>query len=119
MLAPWGRRIAHTELGAPDPPTSRPPRSNRVSGQNRERGNGNHTTRFLNARPGDTVTFIGLDLGCTYFRSDPDHHEVGPILYCDRNSEAGKSRAMGASGYHFFWTNTSGLTRIYRVNRAP
>jgi hypothetical protein len=82
-------------------------------------GHGNRTTRFLNARPGDTVTFIGLDLGCSFFRSDPDHHEVGPLLYCDRTSEAGNSRGMGASKYHLYLTTEPPSRRIFVANRAP
>jgi hypothetical protein len=82
-------------------------------------GLGERTTRFINARPGDSVTFIGLDLFCSALRSDPDHTEVGPIIYCSRYSSPTNSRAMGASKYHYYITNATGDRVIYKANRTP
>jgi hypothetical protein len=82
-------------------------------------GHGERTARFLTARPGDGVTFAGLDLFCNVERSDPDHVEAGPVMYCNRYSVKGDSRAMGASRYHYYVTNATGDRITFKVSRAP
>ena len=39
----------------------------------------------------------GVDLSCDLFKTDPDHHDTGPLLFCNRNSVANNSASFGAS----------------------
>ena len=63
--------------------------------------------RYVTVRPGDGITVRGLDLFCSVMRSDPDHHEVGPVMYCNRHS-ARYSRAVSISRFHMELSNASG-----------
>jgi hypothetical protein len=53
------------------------------------------------------VKIPSLDLQCAVWASDPDHHEAGPILFCDRASTKG-SRIVVVSRYHIKVTDESG-----------
>jgi hypothetical protein len=47
--------------------------------------------RYVTLRTGDFATIPTLDLECVVERSDPDGHVTGPVLFCDRDSQSGKS----------------------------
>jgi hypothetical protein len=85
-------------------------------------GQQNKSERYVTARVGDSIYVPAVDLYCAVWRSDPDHHEVGPFLYCNRSSASNqgeKSRAIGASRYHYLITNATGQYQSYRVSRSP
>jgi hypothetical protein len=71
---------------------------------------------------GDDLTIPSLDLYCAVYRTDPDHLEVGPILYCNRNSadsQHANSRGFGASRFHIFVSTANGNANGYTVTRSP
>src|SRR5262245_27730203 len=53
--------------------------------------------RYIYARPGDTLTVGTLDLYCSLWRSDPDGHLTGPIIYCSRKSVSTHSWSVTVS----------------------
>jgi hypothetical protein len=71
-------------------------------------------------RPSDTAHFGGVDLFCTLHSSDPDHREVGPEVYCIREStEPANSRAIQISRYHYKVTDATGSYYVYTAGRTP
>jgi hypothetical protein len=75
--------------------------------------------RYVTISPGDDLV-RGVDLACSTFRHDPDHHEAGPVMYCNRYSTtSGRSRALSISLYHYVVTSENGQNIIYKVGRTP
>lgn len=85
------------------------------------RGRASHPVdaRIVVVGPGTLVQVRGIDLTCRVFQRDPRHQEVGPLLYCDRTSAPRKSRAFGASMWHYFVSQSNGRLRVLRVTRSP
>jgi hypothetical protein len=75
--------------------------------------------RFMTARIGDNVVFPAIDAECGVYRTDPDHYESGPIIFCGRPSAKYKSRDWGASRYHVWISDRTGNYIAYKVARAP
>ena len=74
---------------------------------------------FVVLKPGGKFRVNGLDLFCDIFRSDPDHREAGPVMFCNRDSVSGNSRAVSVSKYHYEVSDESENYVVYRVSRAP
>ena len=62
---------------------------------------------------------VAIDLSCSMYRHDPHHHEVGPLMYCNRTSAPRSSRGFGVSMWHYFVSSGSGKLRVLRVTRSP
>jgi hypothetical protein len=69
--------------------------------------------------PGAFLQVRGIDLSCRVFRHDPRRQEIGPLMYCNRTSAPKKSRAIGASMWHYFISQGNGRLRVLRVTRSP
>jgi hypothetical protein len=48
-------------------------------------------------RSGDDLRVSTIDFYCAAWRSDPDGHLTGPVLFCSRDSEAGHSWSVVVS----------------------
>ena len=85
------------------------------------RGEASHPVdaRLLVVQPGVLVQVPGIDLSCSVYRHDPHHHEVGPLMYCNRTSAPGSSRGIGVSMWHYFVSSGNGKLRVLRVTRSP
>ena len=85
------------------------------------RGEASHPVdaRLVVVQPGVLVQVPGIDLSCSVYRHDPHHHEVGPLMYCNRTSAPGSSRGIGVSMWHYFVSSGSGKLRVLRVTRSP
>src|SRR2546421_1634252 len=75
--------------------------------------------RYMTARIGDNVLFPAIDVECGVYRTDADHHESGPVIFCGRPSAKYNSRDWGASRYHVWVTDRTGNYIVYKVARAP
>ncbi len=75
-------------------------------------------TKNYTLKPGSYVRFVGIDLSCLYQPNDPDHHDPGPALFCNRYS-ANNSRSFGASNYHYRVSDPAGNHWITTINRSP
>lgn len=66
-----------------------------------------------------------LDLFCTVFVSDPNHHDPGPVLFCDRNSTSAASErrdpsaAVYVSRFHMRISQSGSNVWNYVVARTP
>jgi hypothetical protein len=76
-------------------------------------------TRYLTAHIGDDVNFVGLDFFCSTRATDPDHHDPGPSMYCDRFSDERNSAAVGVSKYHLHLSRTNSNYWDYTIARSP
>ena len=85
------------------------------------RGEASHPAdaRLVVVQPGVLVQVPGVDLSCSVYRHDPRHHEVGPLMYCNRTSAPVSSRGIGVSMWHYFVSSGSGKLRVLRVTRSP
>jgi hypothetical protein len=70
-------------------------------------------------KPGDNVTFVGLDLFCRVFPTGADPTAARPELYCSRKSGNGHSRAIVATRFHYYVTDESGVPSVYQASRTP
>jgi hypothetical protein len=75
-------------------------------------------TRFLTIGTNAYMKIPSLDLQCEVFASDPDHHEAGPVLYCNRSSTK-NSRPIEVSLYHIKIGDEGGNFFTNTYDRAP
>ncbi len=87
-----------------------------------QRASGN----VLTMRAGDLLIVPGVDLSCDLFKTDPDHHDTGPLLFCNRNSVANNpkdatslSASFGASRFHLRLEPSGSGSWEYTVTRSP
>ena len=80
----------------------------------------------LTMQVGDLLIVPGVDLSCDLFKTDPDHHDTGPLLFCNRNSVANNpkdaasiSASFGASRFHLRLEPPGSRTWKYTVTRSP
>jgi hypothetical protein len=84
------------------------------------------SSNVLTMRPGDLLVVPSVDVSCQLFATDPDHHDPGPLLFCDRNSVANNPRkpgtvsaSLGASRYHFRLGASGSAAWVDTVTRSP
>jgi hypothetical protein len=83
---------------------------------------GSSKTHYLYAHIGDTITIPAVDLYCTVNATDLEHHDPGPLVYCDRNSaisQRSSSRGVGISRYHYYVSTESESYIQARFPRSP
>ena len=73
----------------------------------------------LTMQVGDLLIVPGVDLSCDLFKTDPDHHDTGPLLFCNRNSVANNSASFGASRVHLRLEPSGSRSWKYAVTRSP
>jgi hypothetical protein len=76
-------------------------------------------SRTFVAKPGDNVHVPSVDLFCTVMGRDPDRHEAGAIVMCNRYSVDSDSRSTSASKFHYWFSDPSGDYIARKVSRSP
>jgi hypothetical protein len=77
---------------------------------------------IVTVKIGDDIVIPGLDLFCSTSPTDADHHDPGPMMYCDRNSVRGRSSipaSLGVSRFHMRIGRTGSNYWAYSVARVP